>query len=75
MKNLNLIQLPLFCLILFSCHSKPEIKEQPVKQQRVDYVIQNYKLDDDEITRRQKDSAAKKTIAKEEKKDSLLTEK
>lgn len=75
MKNLNLIQLPLFCLILFSCHSKPEIKEQPVEQHRTDYVIQNYKLDDDEIARRQTDTATKKTIAKEEKRDSLLSKK
>lgn len=75
MKNLNLIHFPLFCLILFSCHTKQEIKEQTTKQPRYDYAIQNYKFDDDEIARRQKDTAVKKTIVREEKKDSLLTEK
>lgn len=71
MKKLNLIQLPLLCFILFSCHSKTEIKEQP----RIDYTIQNYKLDDDEIARRKKDTLAKKTIVKIEKRDSLHTNK
>jgi hypothetical protein len=75
MKKLNLIQLPLLCFILFSCHSKPEIKEQPLKQPRVDYAIQNYKLDDDEIARRKKDTLVKKPTAKEEIKDSLHTKK
>lgn len=75
MKNLNLIQLPLICLILFSCHSKSEIKSQPIVQPRVDYAIQNYKFDDDEIARRKKDTLLKKPNTKEEKRDSLLTKK
>jgi hypothetical protein len=75
MKKFNLIQLPLLCFILFSCHSKPEIKEQPLKQTRVDYAIQNYKLDDDEIARRKKDTLVKKLTAKEETRDSLHAKK
>lgn len=49
MKKLNLIQFLFLCFTLFSCHSKPEIKEQ---QHRVEYTIQNYKLDDDELAKR-----------------------
>jgi hypothetical protein len=49
MKNLNLLQFLLLCFILFSCNSKPEIKEP---QPRVEFTIQNYKLDDDELAKR-----------------------
>ncbi len=72
MKKLNLIQLSLICVILFSCHSKTEIKKQVLEQPRADYVIQNYKLDDDEIARREKETLAKKPIVK---KDSIHTKK
>jgi len=49
MKKINLIQFLFLCFILLSCHSKPEIKEQ---QPRVEFTIQNYKLDDDELAKR-----------------------
>lgn len=73
MKKLNLTQFLFLCFILFSCQSKPEKKE--TKQATFEYTIQNYKLDDDEIARRKKDTLAKETTVKEEKNDSLLSKK
>jgi PBP1b-binding outer membrane lipoprotein LpoB len=55
MKNLNLILFLFLSLFLFSCHSKPEIKEQ--QQTRNEYTIQNYKLDDDELAKRKTEAA------------------
>lgn len=49
MKKINLIQFLILCFILLSCHSKPEIKEQ---RPQVEFTIQNYKLDDDELAKR-----------------------
>ncbi|SHG96152.1 hypothetical protein SAMN05443549_10948 [Flavobacterium fluvii] len=63
MKKHNLIQFVFFCFILFSCHSKPEIKEQP----RVEYTIQNYKLDDDELARRKTEATKADKPIKEKK--------
>lgn len=50
MKNLKLIPFLFLSIALFSCNSKPEIKEQPRVQ--VGNTIQNYKFDDDELARR-----------------------
>lgn len=70
MKNHNLTQLFFLCFIINSCQSKPEIKPKPI----VNYTIQNYKLDDDEMERRKNaDSLAKKNNLKERKIDTLLT--
>jgi hypothetical protein len=48
---------------LFSCHSKPEKKEQ----RRVEYTIQNYKMDDDELTRRKTETTKADKPIKEKK--------
>lgn len=69
MKKFNLPQLFLLCLIINSCQSKPEVKQKPI----INYTIQNYKLDDDEMERRKNaDSLAKKNNLKERKMDTLL---
>jgi hypothetical protein len=66
MKNLNLILLFLFLsLSLFSCHSKPEVKEQ--QQTRNEYTIQNYKLDDDELAKRKTEATKREKPIKEKK--------
>ncbi|MBC7848060.1 MAG: hypothetical protein H7Y10_16380 [Flavobacterium sp.] len=64
MKILNLIQFQFLCHILLSCHSKPEIKKQ---QPRVEYTIQNYKLDDDELAKRKIEASKVDKPTKEKK--------
>ncbi len=65
MKNLNLTLFLFLSFTLFSCHSKPEIKEQ--QQTRSEYTIQNYKLDDDELAKRKTEAAKIEKPIKEKK--------
>jgi hypothetical protein len=67
MKNLNLTLFLFLIFTLFSCHSKPEIKEQEQQQTRNEYTIQNYKLDDDELAKRKTEATKIEKPIKEKK--------
>lgn len=70
MKNQYLTSFFFLLFILNSCQSKPEVKQKPI----INYTIQNYKLDDDEMEKRRlADSLAKETHSIKQKTDSLQT--
>lgn len=51
MKNFSPKMIVILAYLLFSCHSKPEKKPEPIVNNNYN-TIQNYKFDDDEIINR-----------------------